>query len=94
MAKHGEPRRAGDLLVTLGAVAFLGGLVAIAAVFVPFGYDLLRHGARHAQTRHYEHGVALNLATFLVCLGLALGLVGLVRQARESRRRSRALPPA
>ena len=83
-----EPR-AGDGLVRAGAVVFAAGLVAIAVIFVPFVVDLVRHGARYAQSPRNEHGVALNLATFLVCAGLGLGLVGLVRQARESRARSR-----
>jgi hypothetical protein len=90
MARHGEPARAGDRLVRVGGLVFLAGLGAVTVIFVPFGIDLLRHGARYAQSRRNEHGVALNLATFLVCLGFGLGLVGLLRQARESRRRSRA----
>ena len=89
MARHAEQPRAGDGLVRLGAVVFLLGLVAIAVIFAPFVVDLVRHGAEHAQAEH-EYGVALNLATFLTCVGFALGLLGLVRQARESRRRSRA----
>lgn len=82
-------RRAGDGLVRAGVVLFAAGLVAIAAIFVPFVVDLLRHGARYAQSARHERGVALNLATFLVCVGLGLALAGLVRQARESRARSR-----
>ncbi|HEX8001986.1 MAG TPA: hypothetical protein VF519_04760 [Mycobacteriales bacterium] len=82
-------RRAGDGLVRAGVAVFALGLVAIAVVFVPFGIDLVRHGARYAQSPRNEHGVALNLATFLVCAGLGLALIGLVRQARESRLRSR-----
>ncbi|HVF03376.1 MAG TPA: hypothetical protein VNA20_00910, partial [Frankiaceae bacterium] len=81
-------RRAGDRLVQAGAAVFLLGLAAIAAMFVPFAADLVRHGAEYAQDRH-EYGVALNLATFLTCVGFALALVGLVRQARQSRRRAR-----
>jgi uncharacterized membrane protein YidH (DUF202 family) len=88
VAKHGHPARAGDGLVRAGAVVFLLGLVAVAVVFVPFAIDLVRHGARAAQSRRHEHGVPLNLATFLVCVGLALGLAGMVRQARDSRARS------
>jgi len=84
-----EESRAGDGLVRAGAVVFAAGLVAIGVIFVPFVLDLVRHGARYAQSPRNEHGVALNLATFLVCAGLGLGLVGLVRQARESRARSR-----
>jgi uncharacterized membrane protein YidH (DUF202 family) len=76
-------------MVRVGALVFCAGLVAVAVIFVPFGIDLLRHGARVAQSRH-EHGVALNLATFGVCIGLAIALLGLVRQARESRARARA----
>ncbi len=68
---------------------FVAGLVAVAVVFVPFAIDLVRHGAREAQSSRHEHGVALNLATCLVCVGLGLALVGLVRQARESRARAR-----
>lgn len=83
------PPRKGEGLVKAGAVVFALGLVAIAVVFVPFVVDLVRHGARHAQSARNERGVALNLATFLVCVGLGLGLAGLVRQARESRARSR-----
>lgn len=90
MAKHEHPPRPGDGLVRAGAVVFLGGLVAIAVIFVPFGIDLVRHGARAAQNRSHEHGVALNLAAFLVCVGFALGLAGMVRQARDSRARARA----
>jgi uncharacterized membrane protein YidH (DUF202 family) len=83
VAKHGQEKRAGDGLVRAGALVFLVGLVAIGVVFVPFAADLVRHGARHAQTRGYEHGVALNLATFAACAGLGLALVGMVRQARD-----------
>jgi uncharacterized membrane protein YidH (DUF202 family) len=89
MGRHGEAPRAGDRLVRAGAIVFVAGLGAVAVIFVPFGVDLVRHGARHAQSRRNEHGVALNLATFLVCAGLGLALVGMVRQARESRRRAR-----
>ena len=85
MAKHGHPARPGDGLVRAGAVVFLLGLVAVGAIFVPFVVDLVRHGARAAQSRRNEHGVALNLASFLVCVGLGLGLAGLVRQARAHR---------
>jgi len=89
VARHAdEERRAGDGLVRLGAVVFLAGLVAITVMFVPFTLDLVRHGARYAQD-HHEYGVALNLATFLTCAGFGLGLIGLVRQARESRHRAR-----
>jgi uncharacterized membrane protein YidH (DUF202 family) len=76
-------------MVRAGVVVFLAGLVAIAVVFVPFTIDLVRHGARYAQSERNERGVALNLATFLVCAGLGIALIGLVRQARESRARSR-----
>lgn len=72
----------------MGALVFLAGLAAIVVMFVPFVVDLVTEGARHAQDNH-EYGVALNLATFLTCVGFALGLVGLVRQARESRARAR-----
>lgn len=89
MARHAEEPRAGDGLVRLGAVVFGVGLTAIVVMFVPFTVDLVRHGARYAQDRH-EYGLALNLATFLTCAGFGLGLIGLVRQARESGRRSRA----
>jgi uncharacterized membrane protein YidH (DUF202 family) len=92
MARHGEQPRAGDGLVRLGGIVFVAGLVAIAVVFVPFAIDLVEHGARHAQSRRHEHGVALNLATFLACVGLGLALVGMLRQAKESRRRARAHP--
>jgi hypothetical protein len=68
---------------------FVAGLVAIAVIFVPFVIDLLRNGARHAQD-HHEYGVALNLATFLTCAGFGLALIGLARQARESRARARS----
>lgn len=64
------------------------GLLAIVVMFVPFVVDLVTEGARYAQANH-EYGVALNLATFLTCVGFGLGLVGLVRQARESRARAR-----
>jgi uncharacterized membrane protein YidH (DUF202 family) len=84
VAKHGEAARAGDGMVRAGALLFAVGLVAVAVVFVPFTIDLVEHGARVAQSRH-EHGVALNLATFLVCLGLGVALLGLVRGARASR---------
>jgi uncharacterized membrane protein YidH (DUF202 family) len=89
VARHEHPPRAGDRLVRAGALVFLAGLVAVAVVFVPFAIDLVRHGAREAQSPRNEHGVALNLATFLVCAGLGLGLFGLLRQARESRARAR-----
>ena len=89
MGRHEEESRAGDGLVRIGAAVFAVGVVAIAVMFVPFVADLLRHGAREAQDRH-EYGLALNLATFLTCVGLALALAGLVRQARESRARARA----
>lgn len=89
MGRHETPPRAGDRLVRAGAVVFLAGLVAIAVIFVPFAVDLVRHGAKRAQSARNERGVALNLATFLVCLGFALGLAGLWRQARESRRTAR-----
>ena len=88
MARHGELPRAGDRMIRAGAVVFLAGLVAIAVIFVPFAVDLVRHGARYAQDRH-EYGLALNFATFLTCVGFGLALAGLVRQARESRTRSR-----
>lgn len=88
MARHATGPRAGDTVVRVGVVVFLAGLVAIAVVFVPFAVDLVRHGAREAQSPRHEHGVALNLATFLTCAGLGIALYGLVRQARESRRRS------
>lgn len=74
-------------MVRAGVAVFGAGLVAIAVIFVPFTIDLIRHGARTAQTRH-ERGVALNLATFLVCLGLGIALAGLFRQARASRDRT------
>jgi predicted cation transporter len=89
VAKHGHAPRAGDGLVRAGVVLFVLGLVAIVVVFVPFATDLLAHGARHAQTPRHERGVALNLATFATCAGLGLALVGLVRQARESRARAK-----
>lgn len=82
-------RRAGDGLVRWGVWLFALGLGAIVVIFVPFVVDLVRHGARHAQNARNERGVALNLATFLVCVGFGLGLLGLVLQARESRARSR-----
>jgi uncharacterized membrane protein YidH (DUF202 family) len=85
--------RAGDRLVRLGVVVFAAGLVAIAVIFVPFAIDLARYGARRAQSARNERGVALNLATFLVCVGLGLALAGLVRQARESRAKARAASP-
>ena len=88
VARHAEESRAGDGLVRFGAAVFLLGLVAIAVMFVPFVVDLVREGARYAQDRH-EYGLALNLAAFLTCVGFALGLAGLVRQARESRARAR-----
>lgn len=88
MARHAEEPRAGDGLVRAGAAVFAVGLVAILVMFVPFVIDAVRNGARHAQETH-EYGLALNLATFLTCIGFALGLLGLVRQAGESRRRSR-----
>lgn len=88
MPRHEQPPRAGDRMVRLGALVFVAGLVFVAWVFVPFAIDLVRHGARAAQAPRHEHGVALNLATFLVVVGLGLGLVGLFRQARESRRRA------
>lgn len=89
MGSHSTPPRAGDRLVRAGVLVFAAGLVAIAVIFVPFVVDLVRHGARYAQSERNERGVALNLATFLVCVGLGLALIGLVRQARESRARSR-----
>ena len=88
MARHAEQPRAGDRLVRLGVVVFLGGLVAIVVMFVPFVVDLVTEGARYAQD-HHEHGVAMNLATFLTCVGFGMGLCGLLLQARESRARSR-----
>lgn len=90
MARHATEPRAGDTVVRVGVVVFLAGLVAVVAIFVPFGLDLVRHGARYAQSRRNEHGVALNLATFLTCAGLAIALYGLVRQARQSRARARS----
>ena len=84
-------RRKGDRLVQAGAAVFLLGLAAIAVMFVPFVGDLVGHGARYAQDRH-EYGVALNLATFLTCAGFGLALIGLVRQARESRARATRAP--
>lgn len=72
----------------MGALVFLVGLLAIVVMFVPFVVDLVTEGARYAQDNH-EYGVALNLATFLTCVGFGLGLIGLVRQARESRARAR-----
>ena len=92
MARHAQPPRAGDRLVRAGVLVFLAGLAAIAVVFVPFAADLVRHGARYAQDRRNERGVALNLATFLACAGFGMALVGLVRQARESRARARERP--
>jgi hypothetical protein len=89
VARHAEEPRAGDRLVRAGAVVFLAGLVAIAVMFVPFAVDLVTEGARYAQDRH-EYGVALNLATFLTCVGFGLGLLGLYLQARQSRARARA----
>jgi hypothetical protein len=88
VARHAEQPRAGDRLVQVGALVFVAGLVAILVMFVPFVVDLVREGAAYAQAKH-EYGVALNLATFLTCAGLGLGLIGLVRQARESRARAR-----
>ena len=88
MARHAEQPRAGDRLVRLGVVVFLAGLVAILVMFVPFVVDLVANGARYAQDNH-EYGVALNLATFLTCIGFGLGLVGLVLQARQIRARAR-----
>jgi hypothetical protein len=87
MAKHAEPPRPGDGLVRAGVVLFLLGLAAIAAIFLPFAVDLVRHGARYAQDNRHERGVPLNLATFLACVGFGVALAGLVRQARASRRR-------
>lgn len=89
MARHALPPRAGDRLVRVGALVFLAGLLAIGVIFVPFAIDLARGGARYAQSRRNERGVALNLATFLACAGFGIALVGLVRQARESRARAR-----
>lgn len=88
MARHAEEPRAGDGLVRIGAAVFVVGLVAILVMFVPFVIDLVKNGATYAQAEH-EYGLALNLATFLTCVGFGLGLLGLVRQARESRARSR-----
>jgi uncharacterized membrane protein YidH (DUF202 family) len=85
-----EERRKGDRLVQAGAAVFLLGLGAVAVMFVPFVADLVRHGARYAQD-HHEYGVALNLATFLTCVGFAMSLLGLLRQARESRARARGI---
>ena len=95
VAKHAEEPRAGDALVRLGAGLFALGTVAIAVMFVPFVKDLVTHGARYAQDRH-EYGLALNLASFLTAIGMAVALAGLVRQARESRARARSAgrPPA
>lgn len=92
MARHAEQPRAGDRLVRAGVVVFLGGLAAILVMFVPFVVDLVTEGARYAQD-HHEYGVALNLATFLTCVGFGLGLLGLVLQARESRARARGEIP-
>lgn len=89
MGQHEVEPRAGDRLVRVGAVVFGVGLVAIVVIFVPFAIDLIRYGARRAQTARNERGVALNLATFLVCVGLGIALVGLLRQARESRAKAR-----
>ena len=88
MARHAEQPRAGDRLVRAGAIVFVAGLVAILVMFVPFVVDLVAKGARYAQDKH-EYGVALNLATFLTCVGFGLGLLGLVLQARQSRARAR-----
>ena len=88
MARHAEEPRAGERLVQVGAVVFLAGLLAILVMFVPFVVDLVSEGARYAQDKH-EYGLALNFATFLTCIGFGLGLLGLVRQARESRARAR-----
>lgn len=88
MSRHAEEPRAGDGLVRAGAVVFLVGLGAILVMFVPFVVDLVGKGARYAQDKH-EYGLALNFATFLTCVGFGLGLIGLVRQARESRARAR-----
>jgi hypothetical protein len=74
--------------VRFGALVFAAGLVVIAVMFVPFVVDMARHGARYAQD-HHEYGVPLNLAAFLTCIGFGLALVGLLRQAKESRARSR-----
>jgi len=84
-----DTRRPGDGLVRWGVWVFGLGLGAIAVIFVPFVVDLVRHGARYAQDARNERGVALNLATFLVCVGFGLALAGLVRQALDSRARSR-----
>lgn len=80
--------RAGDGLVKAGALVFAGGVLAIAIMFVPFVADLLTRGAAYAQAEH-EYGLALNLATFLTCVGMLLAIAGLVRQARASRARAR-----
>lgn len=88
MARHAQQKRAGDTLVRIGAGVFVIGVAAITAIFAPFVVDMARHGARHAQDTH-EYGLALNLATFLTCVGMAMALAGLVRQARESRARAR-----
>ena len=75
-ARHRGPheRGAGDRLVAIGAVLFLGGLVAIVAVFVPFLFG------------ENERGVPLSVATFFTSAGLGFGLLGLVRSARANRR--------
>ena len=88
MARHAEEPRAGDGLVRAGGLVFLVGLGAIAVMFVPFVVDLVTKGARYAQD-HHEYGLALNLASFLTCVGFGLGLIGLLRQAKESRRKAR-----
>ena len=89
VARHAQQTRAGDGLVRAGALVFAAGVIAIAVMFVPFVVDMVRHGAAHAQAEH-EYGLALNLATFLTCIGMLLAIAGVVRQARESRARARA----
>ena len=75
MPRHAAParRRAGDLLVRLGALVFAVGVVAVLLILVPF-LTGDRSGAP----------VVLDLLALLLPAGLGLALLGLLRGARAS----------
>ena len=66
----------GDSLVRAGAIVFIAGAVATIATFVPYFLDLARLPS------------AAYWLSMLMPLGFLLALLGLLRSARDQRRRA------
>jgi VIT1/CCC1 family predicted Fe2+/Mn2+ transporter len=72
--RHAAGRRPGERLVQVGAAVFLAGVLGVLGVVLPFflGRD--------------EAGQGWAVLASVAPLGLAIALVGLVRQSRAARR--------